>query len=343
MNYILKSESAQYYECGYSCDNAIFLKLSNESFFITDGRYTTEAKESINGAKVIESRNLLKSLRHLIRKSKVKTVIFDPSEWNYFEFTSLKEKLNRINFKPKRDLSPLKRAIKSDLELKYIKKSVELNREGFSRFAKFLSENFQTLKSVSEKSLSYELKRELTQNGEFDLSFEPILAFNENSSKPHALATSKALKEGDLLLLDAGIKYRRYCSDRTRVAKFGFDFNFDIIQKFKSKKEQKIYDTVLKAHNFAIENAQVGMRASEIDKLARDVIDRAGFGKYFTHSTGHGVGLDIHEYPYISAKSDTQICENMVFTIEPGIYIPDEFGIRFENMVVMKSQKVEIL
>ena len=110
-----------------------------------------------------------------------------------------------------------------------------------------------------------------------------------------------------------------------------------------NKKHQKIYDIVLKAQLSAIEKARVGMKASEVDKLTRDVIEKSGYGKYFIHSTGHGVGLDIHEYPVINSKSDVIIEDNTVFTIEPGIYLPNEFGVRIEDTIVMQNGKAIIL
>ena len=184
----------------------------------------------------------------------------------------------------------------------------------------------------------------MSQTGKLDISFEPIVAMNENAAKPHALPTSKKLKLHDLLLVDAGIKYKRYCSDRTCTSHVDFEkFNFKREQKFKNPKHQKVYDIVLKAQLNAITNARSGMKASEIDKLTRDVIEKAGFGKYFIHSTGHGVGLDIHEFPNINSKSDVIIEDNMVFTIEPGIYLPNEFGVRIEDTVVMQNGKAVIL
>jgi Xaa-Pro aminopeptidase len=118
---------------------------------------------------------------------------------------------------------------------------------------------------------------------------------------------------------------------------------FDTNQSFKSKKIQKAYDTVLKAHDNAIAKARSGMKAKTVDALTRDIVTKAGFGEYYVHSTGHGVGLDIHEMPYISAKSDTIIEDGMVYTIEPGIYIPGEFGIRIEDMVAMVDGKAVVL
>lgn len=340
MNYILKDENALYFECGYSCDNAIFLKLGSDSFFITDGRYSLEAKENIKNTEVIETKELIKEARVLIRKARVKKLYFDPKEWSAFEFNSLKDKLKEVNFFPKKDFSMLKRVIKSDDEIKIIQKAVKLGKRGFKNFSDYLKGS--NIKH-NEKLLQYKLKGFLTNFGELELSFEPIVAINENSAKPHSLTSKKVLNDGDLLLVDAGIKYKRYCSDRTRTSLFNEKIAFTKKQSFSNKKREKIYDLVLKAHDLAIKKARVGMKACEIDKVARDVIEKGGFGNFFVHSTGHGVGLNIHEYPFISAKSEMIIEENMVFTIEPGIYIPNEFGVRIEDMVVMRDGVASIL
>lgn len=339
MNYILKNENAAYYECGFSCDNEIFLRFGSEAFFITDSRYTLEAKQKIKNAKVLEARDLFKCARNIIKKSKIKKIGYDPQDWSCKDFDLLKHKTN-VHFYKKENFSQKKRIIKSEKEIKIIKKAVKLGAEGFDAFAKFLCSKG---KEKSEKRLNYEATRELCRQGELDLSFSPITALNENAAKPHALPSKKTLKQGDLLLVDAGVKFKRYCSDRTRTAEYQKGFDFKKIQKFKDKKRQKIYDTVLKAQEAAIKFAKHGVKAYEIDKTARDVIEKAGYGKYFIHSTGHGVGLDIHELPVISRRSKTTIEENMVFTIEPGIYIPNEFGVRIEDMVRVRANGVEIL
>lgn len=340
-NYILKNENAIYYECGFSCDNVIFLTLGKESFFITDARYTLEAKEKIKtNCKVIETSDLIKESRRLIKKNKIKKLSFDPNDFSYASFIALSKKID-IKFISKPNFSQLKRIIKSDDEIKLLSKAAILGREGFNNFAKFISNN---KKIKSEKELYFKAFESLTQMGELTTSFDPIVAINENSAKPHALPTSKKLINNDLLLVDAGVKYNGYCSDRTATACFrNGKISFNREQNFKYKKHQKIYDIVYKAQQTAINNAKSGMKASQIDKLARDVIIKAGYEKYFIHSTGHGVGLDIHEYPNISARSDFIIEDNMVFTVEPGIYLPNEFGVRIEDTVVMKNGKAIIL
>ncbi len=340
MNYIVKDESAIYYEVNYSSDNALFLKLGSESFLLTDSRYEIEAKESVkNGVSVLITKNLYKLANSLIRNSKVKKIIYDPKEWTILAFRELSDNLN-IKFKEKIDFSHKKRIIKSKYELGLLSISAKLGAEAFDRFAKRI--NRSGFKK-DEYSLTYTAKEALSKKGKYELSFEPIIAINENSAKPHAMPTAKKLKRGDLFLVDAGLKYKRYCSDRTRTIYAKNNFSFTINQKFNSKKMQKIYDTVLKAHDVAIVKARSGMKAKKIDFFTRDIISKAGFGDYFVHSTGHGVGLDIHEMPYINSKSDTIIEDGMVYTIEPGIYIPNEFGVRIEDMIAMVNGRATIL
>ena len=339
-NYILINENAIYYECNFSCDNVVFLNLGSESFFITDSRYTLEAKQYCKNCEIIESSYLLKTAKELLQKNKIKEIIFDPSDFSYEKYLSITSNLKTIFIK-KNNFSKLKRMIKTNDEIELLKKASMLGKEGFQNLAKYIKTNgFKK----DEKFLTFKAQEQMSNRGEYLLSFNPIIAINKNSAKPHALASSKKLKKNDLLLVDAGIKYKRYCSDRTCTSFVDFDnFSFKRKQKFKKNKHQKIYDIVLKAQETAIKKTRVGMKASDIDKLARDVIEKAGYRKYFIHSTGHGVGLDIHEFPNINSKSDIIIEENMVFTIEPGIYLPNEFGVRIEDSIVMLNTKAKIL
>lgn len=339
MNYMLKDENAIYYECGYSCDNALYLSLGSEAYFITDSRYTIDATENVQNAKVVINRDLYGEAVNLLKSSKVKKVIFDPKEWSVDGFERISTH-TKVHFKPELDLSHKKRIIKSDEELKILAKAVKLGEKAFKALAKeFRKHGF----GEDEYTLTYRAKSILGNFGTYDLSFDPIVAINANAAKPHATPTKTKLAQNDLLLVDAGLKYKRYCSDRTRTVHADSSLRFDTKQKFGSKKIQKAYDTVLKAHDNAIAKARSGMKAKKVDALTRDIITKAGFGEYYVHSTGHGVGLDIHEMPYISAKSDTVIEDGMVYTIEPGIYMPGEFGIRIEDMVAMVDGKAVVL
>jgi Xaa-Pro aminopeptidase len=338
-NFILKDENSIYYESNYSCDNAILLKLGSEKIFITDARYTVEAKNSTKDIEIVESVDLINSVKEILEKYSIKEVVFNPKEWTVFDFQKL-DSLKNCTFKSKIDFHRLKRAIKSDREIELLRKACQIGRDCFNTFAKEIP-NYER---KDEKYLDFKFKNILSSYGEYDLSFNPIIAINENGAKPHSLPTIKELKSGDLLLVDAGIKYKRYCSDRTATSIYNENkINFDREQKFSDREIMKAYDLVRKAQEDTILKVRVGMKASEVDKIAREIIIGGGMGDYFIHSTGHGVGLDIHEYPFISTKSNTIIKDNMVFTVEPGVYFENRFGIRIEDMVVMKNGKAEIL
>jgi len=339
MNYMLKDENAIYYECGYSCDNALYLSLGSEAFFITDSRYMLDAQASVRGATVLIDTDLYRRASKVLKKAKVKSVYFDPKEWSVAGFERMQSKTTTV-FQPMVDLSHKKRIIKSDEELKHIMKAVKLGRKAFKQLAVELSMNGV---GENEYTLTHKAKAILSHFGKYELSFDPIVAINANAAKPHATPTQQTLHQGDLILVDAGLKYKRYCSDRTRTAFVEEEFSFKKKQTFAKKKMQKAYDTVRKAQENAIIKARSGMKARTIDALTRTIIDKAGFGKYYVHSTGHGVGLDIHEMPYISSRSETVVEDGMVYTIEPGIYIPEEFGIRIEDMVAMVNGKAKVL
>ncbi|HSR74675.1 MAG TPA: M24 family metallopeptidase, partial [Sulfurovum sp.] len=277
MNYMLKDENAIYYECGYSCDNALYLLLGSEAFFITDSRYTVDATENVKNAKVVINGDLYGEAVHLIKKSKVKKVVFDPKEWSVYGFERITTDC-KVQFKPQLDFSHKKRIIKSDEELKILAKAVKLGEKAFKALAKEFRKNGF---GEDEYTLTYRAKGVLGDFGTYDLSFDPIVAINANAAKPHATPTKTKLAPNDLLLVDAGLKYKRYCSDRTRTVHADNVLRFDTEQTFKSTKIQKAYDTVLKAHDNAIAKARSGMKAKKVDALTRDVITKAGFGEYF--------------------------------------------------------------
>lgn len=336
---MLKDENAIYYECGYSCDNALYICLGSEAYFITDSRYTIDAHENVRDAEVVIDGDLYGRAQKILKNNKIQKIVFDPKEWSVAGFNQISKNV-KITFKPELDFSHKKRIIKTDEELKIVAKAAKLGAKAFKHLAKeFRTNGF----GKDEYTLTHMAKGMLGEFGKYDLSFDPIVAINKNAAKPHATPTSTKLEKNDLLLVDAGLKYKRYCSDRTRTVQADSYFMFDTHQKFKRKKIQKAYDTVLKAHDNAIAKARSGMKAKRVDALTRDIIEKAGYGKYYVHSTGHGVGLDIHEMPYISTKSNTIIDDGMVYTIEPGIYIPNEFGIRIEDMVAMVDGKAVVL
>lgn len=336
LNYILKDENAVYFECGYSCDNEIFIKFQNRGFFITDSRYAIEARSIITNSEVIESRDIIKSARLLLRSLGVRDMIYNPSDFSYFDFVNLSRDLH-INFIAKNEFSKLKRQIKSSLEIEILKEAARLGASKFDELSQAISSG------MSEKTINFKAENIFRDGGNLALSFAPITAINANAAKAHALPLDERIKSNDLLLVDAGVRYQRYCSDRTRTAEFKDGFKFTKEQKFSNSKQNEIYQIVKEAQNLAIKAVKPGVRACDIDAAARDFIAKNGYGECFFHSTGHGVGLDIHEFPIISPKSTTIIEPGMVFSVEPGIYIENEFGIRIEDVVVVTNDGCEVL
>lgn len=335
-NYILKDENAVYFECGYSCDNEIFINFGDKRFFITDARYAIEARARIENSEVIESKDIIKSARLLLRSLGVRDMVFNPSDFSYFEFTNLSRDLH-LNFIAKNEFSKLKRQVKSSFEIDILRHSAKLGATKFDELSKSISQG------MSERAINFRAENILRDGGNLDISFDPITAINANAAKAHALPLDEQIKNGDLLLVDAGVKYLRYCSDRTRTVEFGDEFEFSKEQKFSNSKKDEIYQIVKEAQNLAIKAVKPGVRACDIDAAARDFIAKNGYGDYFFHSIGHGVGLDIHEFPIISPRSSTIIEPGMVFSIEPGIYLEGEFGVRIEDVVAVTNDGCEVL
>ncbi|WP_104726178.1 aminopeptidase P family protein [Helicobacter felis] len=333
-------ENAQYFECGYSCDHGIFLQLEDRAFFITDARYTVEARQNVRAeVEVLESSDLWASVLALARKTS--QLHFDKNQISVQVYERLVAGLPETKLVGVADYHRKKRLVKSEEEIALLKRAQQLNVNAFDDFAKYLV----GAEGQSERYLQFKSKEFLTRLGELDLSFKPIVAINANAAKPHALPSpSVHLKHGDLFLADMGIKYKRYCADRTRTAFFAdTGFNFSKDQHFRDKELQKIYDVVRKAQETTIERLRAGMTGKQIDAIARGVITESGYGEFFSHSTGHGIGLDIHELPFISARSETVIEDGMVFSIEPGIYIPGKYGVRIEDLVVVQNSKATVL
>ncbi|TFE00928.1 M24 family metallopeptidase [Jeotgalibacillus salarius] len=219
------------------------------------------------------------------------------------------------------------RVIKSDDELKLLKKAAELADFAIETACSELTEGKTELDVLSK--IEYELKKK----GITEMSFSTMVLTGENASSPHGTPGDTTIKKGDLVLFDLGVVYKGYCSDITRTVAFG-----EI-----SNKQQEIYETVLKAELTALEMVKPGVKASQLDKAARKVIEDAGYGDYFPHRLGHGLGLNVHEFPSITSESDFVLEEGMTFTIEPGIYVPKVAGVRIEDDVLVTKDGYETL
>ncbi|MGI6607674.1 MAG: M24 family metallopeptidase [Erysipelotrichaceae bacterium] len=184
---------------------------------------------------------------------------------------------------------------------------------------------------VSEKEIYNQILSEFENLTCEPVSFEPIVAFGKNASDPHHQSNDTILQKGDVCLIDMGCRNQGYCSDMTRT----------FLQK--NEKMEEIYEIVKNANHLAIEAVKPGKKFSEIDKIARDYISKSGYGQYFTHRLGHGIGLEVHECYDVSSANETVIEEGMCFSIEPGIYLPDIGGVRIEDLVIVSKKGVIVL
>ncbi|MDD3168522.1 MAG: M24 family metallopeptidase [Eubacteriales bacterium] len=209
--------------------------------------------------------------------------------------------------------------IKNEQEIASISKAAALGDRCFSHILGFLEPG------MTEKQISAEIERYLFENGAEGLAFDTISVSGERSCLPHGEPTDKRIEKGEFLTLDFGAVIDGYCGDMTRTVAIGFVTN----------EMRRVYETVLEAQLAALDFIKAGVRCFDADKTARDIIIKAGYGEYFPHGLGHGVGMLVHEAPTLNSKSEEILGKNMVITIEPGIYIPDRFGVRIEDLAIV--------
>ncbi|MBU0706590.1 Xaa-Pro peptidase family protein [Patescibacteria group bacterium] len=309
------------YLSGFVGTNGKLLVTPAKHVLITDARYFETARKA--GVPYYDQERGLKKLM-----SRFKTIGFEAENFTVARLKKYKKALPGVKFKPTTGLVESLRKIKDEAEIRIIKKAVKIACKSLRELAGKLKPG------VTEDELEWELLKIARTNGADGFSFPPIITFGKDTADIHHQKGESKLKKGEMVLVDFGLVYKGYITDMTRV----------FFQRKPTPFEQKIYSTVLAANRAAIKAIKVGMRCAALDKAARDVIEKSGFGKYFTHSTGHGTGLEVHEAPRVSHKSKDRIRSGMVFTIEPGIYVPGKAGVRIEDMIYVNSEgKAEVL
>jgi Xaa-Pro aminopeptidase len=256
----------------------------------------------------------------------VKKLGFEKISLSYGRFETIKKQLNKkISMIPTEGVVETLRIEKDDAELDKIRKAVAVTDKAFMNVLKLIRPK------VTEKELAIEIDFQFRKYG--DIAFPTIVAFGERGALPHAQPTDKKLRAGDSIVFDIGAKYQHYCADMTRTVVFGKA----------SKKFRQVYEIVLTAQRLAEEKVRAGKKAVEIDGIARNYIKEKGYGEYFGHGLGHAVGIMVHEVPTLSSQSKDILQVNTTVTVEPGIYLPGEFGIRIEDLVLVKKTGCEIL
>lgn len=305
-------------------EGALFIS-QNRQVLLVDGRYTEQARQEAKEYEVREfTRNYLSCLAELIEEEQIKALGFEGTSTLYSDFIALKTKLDEKGVM----LTDLgaelakRRQIKMDWELLRMEKAQSIADASFDQLLGELRPG------MTELFVAARLEYYMKEKGAQGLSFDTIVASGPNSSMPHAKVTDRELSTGDFVTMDFGCIYQGYCSDMTRTVVIGKASN----------KQKEVYDTVLQAQTLALDYISAGKRGCEVDKVARDYIEAQGYGAYFGHGLGHSVGLFIHEEPRLSRLCEDVLCENMIETVEPGIYIPKFGGVRIEDIVVVTKE-----
>ncbi len=317
--WITKKEN-QIYLSDFPSSNCYLLLTQDKSYLLTDFRYIEAAKDSCPMYEII----LLDSKyseTDFLKEMNLSTIGTENETLTVNSYGKLKDVVPDVSWKDCSGLVEEIRQIKDAFELDAIKRSAALTDDCFSYMLTTLQPG------MSEKEAALEIELYFKKHGASALSFETICVSGVRSSLPHGVPTDKKIESGDLLTMDFGCVLEGYCSDMTRTVAIGSV----------TPEQRKIYDLVLEAQKNAIDNLKAGMSYIDGDRLARQVIEDAGYGSYFGHGLGHGVGLEIHEAPTLSPRGKGTLKENMTVTIEPGIYLPQKFGIRIEDLAIVTS------
>lgn len=310
------------YLCGFFNSEGVMLVTTEKVFLFVDFRYIEAARKKSSCCEVICFSRLGADLLKVLKENSIDKLYFEVSDITVARFNSFKSLFNENKIECDNSsvldnaVSNL-RIIKDETEIKKIQKAQKITEKSYYEVLNYLTVG------VSEKEIAARLEILMKMNGAEDISFDLITITGKKTSLPHGVPSDDIVKSGDFFTFDIGAAYEGYHSDTTRTVAVGFA----------TDEMQEIYGIVLKAQLAALEKIKNGVLCGEVDKTARDIIENAGYGKYFGHSTGHGVGLDIHEAPNVSPKNNIKLKSGMIITDEPGIYLPEKFGVRIEDMV----------
>jgi Xaa-Pro aminopeptidase len=323
------------YLCGFTGSNAALAITARRAVLYTDGRYTTQARDESEGVHVVIAKRsaLLEALGGLL-ESGVPRISFDGDSTTVSALNAMraaissrKEKLGKVLRPLTRPLVAELRQVKDDEELARMKAAAALGDTLFEQILPFISPN------IPEVEIAARLEHAARMAGAEAMSFPTIVASGLRSALPHGTASGAGVPRRGFVTLDFGVILRGYCSDMTRTVHVGKA----------TSEERSAYEAVQEAQENGLHAVAAGVTCGDVDRACRSVLERRKLGKYFTHSTGHGVGLEIHEQPRIAKGQKTRLEAGMIVTIEPGVYLPGHFGIRIEDTVSVTSHGAAIL
>ncbi len=326
---LIISETNRRYFTSFPSSDGVLLVTKKGSVFLTDSRYIEEAQNKVRCCEVAELKKLSEQLPELCKSFGVKTLMVEAERLTVAQLNTYRKILKGVLLTTVGGdaLIDKLRMQKNEYELESIVKAQRIAEKAYEHILSFIREG------VTEREVALELDFFMLKNGAEAISFETIAISGANTSKPHGVPTDKKICSGDFVTMDYGAVVNGYHSDMTRTVAVG-----EV-----SDEQINVYNTVLEAQLRALSVLKEGVRCSDADAAARDYIKEKGYADFFRHSTGHGVGLEIHEKPNLSPKNtDFLKCGNIV-TIEPGIYIPGKFGVRIEDMAIITKNSCENL
>ncbi|MGQ9412940.1 M24 family metallopeptidase [Streptococcus pluranimalium] len=324
--FVVTGQNNIYYLTGFwGTESTVFI-TRNRRIFMTDARYTLIAKEVVEGFDIIETRTALAEITNIIKADKLTKVGFD-SQVSYAFYGELTSLVPDTTWLPQTDFVEGLRVIKDATEIATIRQACQISDKAFIDVLEFIKPG-----QTTEMQVANFLDFRMREYGASGVSFETIAASGYRSAMPHGVASHKVIQSGESLTLDFGCYYKHYVSDMTRTIHIGHV----------TDQEREIYDIVLRANQILIDQAKAGMTHKEFDAIPRQMIEDAGYGPFFTHGIGHGIGLDIHENPFFRG-SDDKLAAGMVVTDEPGIYLPDQYGLRIEDDLVITETGCDVL
>ncbi len=289
---------------------------------LIDFRYFEKAKRTVKNMEVKLSTKLFSDIKAILKAENITEILIETAETSIDRFKAMEAAFEGIKLSSEPILSQRlteMREIKSAEEIAKIEKAQSITDSAFLHILNFIKVG------KTEREIALELEFFMRRQGSEGTAFDTIAVSGKNSSLPHGVPTDKPLEYGDFLTMDFGAIYDGYCSDMTRTV--AIDYVTD--------EQKEIYDTVLKAQSETLKVIAPTMPCKDIDKVARDIITASGFGENFGHGLGHSVGLEIHESPACNTRDLTPLKQGVIMTVEPGIYLPEKFGVRIEDMVVV--------
>ncbi|NLJ80392.1 MAG: aminopeptidase P family protein [Firmicutes bacterium] len=314
------------YLTGFTGSAGFVWITQDEQALLTDFRYIEQAKAQCPGWKIIKIDNFEDILGTMVEEKGIKSVAFEGDHITVHQLEKWKEKVP-VEFKSVTGWVQELRMVKNKDEIIAISRAAEIGDEAFAEILGSIRSG------MSEKEAALELEFAMRRLGADGMSFDPIVASGPNSALPHARPSERIFSYGDFVVFDFGCIVDGYCSDMTRTVVIGEP----------DEKHILIYDLVLQAQMKSLAEIAPGKTGMEIDAIARDIISDGGYGRYFGHGLGHGVGLEIHERPRLSKTDDTVLEAGMVVTVEPGIYLPDFGGVRIEDLVLVTENGFQVL